>query len=150
MFQNILVLCTGNICRSPYAAAYLKEQVPGLVVASAGLGALVGHGADRTGQQLALARGIDLSDHEARQVNRRLLSEADLVLVMEDAHLKTLFDKYPDTRGKTFKLARWLQDRDITDPFQKSTTLFNLVLDDIEAAVQSWRPKLETQATSRE
>lgn len=150
MFRNILVLCTGNICRSPYAAAYLKQQVPSLVVTSAGLGALVGHGADRTGQQLAMARGIDLSAHEAQQVNRRLLSEADLVLVMEDAHLKKLFEKYPDTRGKTFKLARWLQDRDITDPFQKSTTLFNLVLDDIEAAVQSWRCKLAQHTKTEE
>ena len=45
-FENILVVCVGNICRSPMAEALLKQRFPEKNIDSAGVGALVGHGAD--------------------------------------------------------------------------------------------------------
>ncbi|STL53119.1 protein-tyrosine-phosphatase [Escherichia coli] len=48
MFNNILVVCVGNICRSPTAERLLQRYHPELKVESAGLGALVGKGADPT------------------------------------------------------------------------------------------------------
>lgn len=53
MFNNILVVCVGNICRSPTAERLLQRYHPELKVESAGLGALVGKGADPTAISIA-------------------------------------------------------------------------------------------------
>lgn len=53
MFNNILVVCVGNICRSPTAERLLQRYHPELKVESAGLGALVGKGADPTAISVA-------------------------------------------------------------------------------------------------
>lgn len=142
MFETVLVLCSGNICRSPYAAAKLHALFPDKHIDSAGIGALEGHAADATGQHLALQRGLDLSDHVAKQVDRRLVNTSDIIIVMDDSHLKGLFRKYPEARGKTFKLAKWLGDKNIGDPYQKSTEFFGIVFDEIDKAVASWQGKL--------
>ena len=63
MFSNILVVCTGNICRSPYAEALIKKRAPGISVESAGLAAMVDHEADATGMRVASDRDVDLSQH---------------------------------------------------------------------------------------
>lgn len=142
MFDAVLVLCTGNICRSPYAEAKLKQVFPKKQIQSAGIGALEGHSADAMGQQLAEQRGIDLSAHVAKQVDRRLVNTSDIIIVMDDSHLKGLFRKYPEARGKTFKLAKWLGDKNIGDPYQKSAEFFGIVFDEIDKAVASWQGKL--------
>jgi len=142
MFDNLLVLCTGNICRSPYVEAKLKAMYPNKSVQSAGTGALVGEGADATGIELAAERGLDLSQHIAQQVDRRLVNTSDVIIVMDDSHLKRLFSKYPEARGKTFKLGKWLNEKNIGDPYQKSKEFFSIVFDEIDKAVESWQGKL--------
>jgi protein-tyrosine phosphatase len=142
VFDTVLVLCTGNICRSPYAEAKFKHMFPSKTVCSAGTGALVGDGADPMGLDIAKERGIDLSEHVAQQVDRRLVNTSDIIIVMDDSHLKRLFQKYPEARGKTFKLAKWLGDKNIGDPYQKSKEFFGIVFDEIDKAVESWQGKL--------
>lgn len=142
MFNNVLVLCTGNICRSPYAEAVLQQQVPSANVSSAGLGAMVGDPADETGLSLAANRSVDMSQHVARQVNRQMIAQADLVLVMDDEHMERLLRKYPDARGKSFKLGKWLDNKNIVDPYMKSEDFFGLVLDEIDKSVETWLPHI--------
>lgn len=142
MFNNVLVLCTGNICRSPYAEAVLQQQVPSANVSSAGLGAMVGDPADETGLSLAANRGVDMSQHVARQVNRQMIAQADLVLVMDDEHMERLLRKYPEARGKSFKLGKWRDNKNIVDPYMKSEDFFGLVLDEIDKSVETWLPHI--------
>jgi protein-tyrosine phosphatase len=94
------------------------------------------------GLDIAKERGIDLSEHVAQQVDRRLVNTSDIIIVMDDSHLKRLFQKYPEARGKTFKLAKWLGDKNIGDPYQKSKEFFGIVFDEIDKAVESWQGKL--------
>ena len=140
MFKSVLVLCTGNICRSPYAEAVLKRRAPGISVDSAGLSAMVDYEADATGQAVARDRGVDMSEHKAKQVTRSLIGQSDLILVMDDEHLSRLHRKYPDSRGKSFKLGKLKGDKNIVDPYLKSQSFFELVVNEIDEAVETWLP----------
>jgi len=88
---EILVVCTGNICRSPMAAGLLRHNLPDelrprMAIGSAGTSALHGHQAAPYAVQTMAEAGIDISDHRARQVSSELVRRADLILTMERAH----------------------------------------------------------------
>ena len=138
MFKNVLMVCTGNICRSPYAEYALAAKAPGVSVSSAGLSALVDEGADTTGVEVARERGVDMTPHVARQLNTAKVAGSDLVLVMDDEHLRRLLKRYPEARGKTFKLGKWLGDKNIVDPYLKPASFFALVYDEIDVAIETW------------
>jgi protein-tyrosine phosphatase len=142
MFKSVLVLCTGNICRSPYAEAVIKQRAARITVDSAGLSAMVDYEADATGQAVARDRGIDMSAHKGKQVTRSLIGRSDLILVMDDEHLSLLHRKYPDSRGKSFKLGKLKGDKNIVDPYLKSHSFFKLVFNEIDEAVDTWLPHL--------
>lgn len=142
MFKNVVMVCTGNICRSPYAEFALRNKLPNLAVSSAGLSAMVDEGADVTGIVVAKARGVDLRPHVARQLRSATVAGADLLLVMDDGHLEQLLKRYPEARGKTFKLGKWLGDKNIVDPYKRPADYFKLVFDEIDKAVDSWLPHL--------
>ena len=83
--KNILVLCTGNVCRSPTAEFLLRKSLEGVdcVVQSAGIGAVIDSPAEPLAQKVALSHGLDISTHRSKQVTMDMLKWADLVLVME-------------------------------------------------------------------
>ena len=142
MFKSILMVCTGNICRSPYAEVALAARAPHLTVSSAGLSAMVDQGADETAAGVSRARGLSLDTHQPRQMKTPIMSSADLILVMDDGHLERLLRRYPDARGKTFKLGKWLGNKDIVDPYLRNEAFFELVYDEIDKAIESWLPHL--------
>lgn len=93
--MKILLVCTGNTCRSPLAEVLLRRAleeagVEDVAVASAGTGALVGEPASEGSYLVALENGLDLTAHRARVVTREMLSDTDLVLTMDRAHLRKL------------------------------------------------------------
>ena len=138
MFQSLVIICTGNICRSPYAEYVFKSQTDKVAVSSVGLSALVGSGADDTALQVALTRNVDMRAHVAKQIDTSNVAHADLILVMEDIHLQKVMKRYPEARGKTFKLGKWLDDKNIADPYKKPASFFSLVYDEIDACVATW------------
>lgn len=140
MFKNILFVCVGNICRSPSAEVMLRKIVSGrdVMVSSAGLGALVGHGVDDTAQALLLEHGLDGSAHQARQISPTILSKSDLVLTMERKHLRRIAEIAPEASGKTFLLGKWQQERDIPDPYRQERPAFEHVYKLMAEGVRSW------------
>ena len=73
MIRHVLVVCVGNICRSPMAEALLRRELrgqEGFTVDSAGLGALVGHPASEYSVELMAEIGEDISGHRAREFIR--------------------------------------------------------------------------------
>src|SRR2546425_7016893 len=89
--KQILLVCTGNICRSPLAAALVTRAlgeggVEGIDVSSAGTGAWDGAPASEGAYLVGLERGLDLSGHRARLLTRELVEAADLILTMARHH----------------------------------------------------------------
>ena len=100
MFNKILVVCVGNICRSPTGERLLRTYHPALTVNSAGLGALVGKGADASATRVALEHNLSLEGHCAQQITARMCRDYDLILTMEKRHISAICEIAPEMRGK--------------------------------------------------
>jgi protein-tyrosine phosphatase len=142
MFQSILVVCTGNICRSPIGERLLRQQLPGKQVNSAGILGLEGHPAVAAAQAVARRHGVSLEGHIARKVTRNLLQQADLILVMGPEHLRFIATMAPENRGKSLLFGQWLDIRDIPDPYNKSREAYEYVFEQLGKASQEWARRL--------
>jgi len=145
MVNKILMVCVGNICRSPMAEAILKHRaqianVP-LTVSSAGIAALVGRSAVSEVQTLLAREGIDCSAHRARQLTSAMLLEADLVLVMEKNHRQEIERTFPSVCGKVHLLGKW-ENFEIPDPYKKSQQIFQDTHQLIIQGLDQWQAKL--------
>ena len=142
MFQSILVVCTGNICRSPIGERLLRQQLPGKQVTSAGILGLEGRPADAAAQAVAWRHGVSLEGHVARKVTRSLLQQSDLILVMEPEHLRFIATMTPENRGKSLLFGQWLETQDIPDPYRKSREAFEYDFGQLGKASQEWARRL--------
>ena len=136
--QNILVVCVGNICRSPMAEYLLKQQHADIHVESAGISGMVGHTADAKAQLCMQRLAIDMSPHIARKLNAEQLKKADLVLVMSHNQQKHIEQTWPFSKGKVFRLGHW-QNKNVPDPYQHDQTFFDNTCQLIQQCVADWK-----------
>jgi len=142
MIKRILILCIGNICRSPMAEGLMKRALPGYEVTSAGLGALVGHPADSHAVALMLEQDIDITAHRARQLESGMIAAADLVLVMDTEQKDHVVMQFPLYRGKTFRLGEAGQ-YDIADPYRQGLGTFREAAGLVEQGVDAWAERIK-------
>jgi protein-tyrosine phosphatase len=140
--NSILVVCEGNICRSPMAQGLLQAALPRVRVRSAGLGALIGMPADEVAVQLLKERSIDISEHRATQITRGMCLDADLVFVMSRAQRERVEDMYPLARGRVFRLGEYTK-QDIPDPYRKPESAFRNALLLVDESVREWLRRIE-------
>ncbi|HET6586433.1 MAG TPA: low molecular weight protein-tyrosine-phosphatase [Oleiagrimonas sp.] len=145
VFQRVLIVCVGNICRSPTAEILFRHRLPNLDVASAGIGALVGRPMDATARAVLEEHHLDGSQHVARQLDDGMIRDADLILAMERTHIDTIVRRAPHVMGRTVLLGKWLEQREITDPYQQQRPAFEHVYRLIDAAVHAWTPYLQSR-----
>lgn len=142
--RRILIVCDGNICRSPYAEAYLRRRLQdagrqGVEVESAGF-----FGPDRPaneqGYALAKLRGVDLGHHRSRLIQRAAAPQADLVLVMTRRQREELIRRFGVSPERVELLGDFdVADpprREIPDPYGKSEKFFEEVFGQIERSIQ--------------
>ncbi|WP_373766313.1 low molecular weight protein-tyrosine-phosphatase [Glaesserella sp.] len=145
MFRNILIVCMGNICRSPLGKELFKKAFPNKQIESAGIATknsgLEGCAADPTMIATASKANLDLTQHVAKQLSEELCLNADLILVMENKHIDVVANISPASRGKIMLYGHWLQ-KEIPDPYRQSPEIFEAVCKLMEQATEGWKSKL--------
>lgn len=138
--QHILVLCHGNVCRSPLAEAYLKHRLNGqthkIAITSAGLDTQHGRPAHPFAVDVGVQSGLFLGTHLSVPVDRAQINRADLILVMDDGQREQVINRFPDAKIKTIPLGYFCQGTpsDIADPFFGSPEEFRTCLGLIKSA----------------
>jgi protein-tyrosine-phosphatase len=139
--RRVLIVCHGNIIRSPFAAHVVERAVNGsgaVAVASAGLDAVPGKPAHPRAVQVATARQIDLACHTAKPITPQLVAESDLILVMDIPQLVTLRQRFPEAGTRTFLLTCLAPDTplEVADPVDGDDLLFRGCFDHITRATR--------------
>lgn len=107
--MHVLFVCTGNICRSPtaerLAAAYVsRHQISDFVAASAGTHAVVSHPMHHDAEAVLAQLGGSASNFAARQLTRKVVSQADLIITMTRSHRRSVLEVAPNKLRSTFTL----------------------------------------------
>lgn len=142
MISRVLIVCVGNICRSPLAERILGMRRPDLAVSSAGLGALQGSAADPITRDVAAQKGIELEGHVARQFTPAMAIEQDLILAMEPGHRREIGVLVPQLLGRTMLFDHWTGANGIADPYRQSRNRHEAAFALILTAAEEWARRL--------
>ena len=142
--SNVLVICHGNICRSPFAEALLESMHARLSVKSAGLAATGGDPVQPGALRVAREFGIDLSNHQSRRLERIDLEWADLILGMEGRHVMSVKQLLGNTASNVVTVGDFLERSPhlIPDPWGQPDEYFRSVFAQIKAGIKSLCVKL--------
>ncbi|MBI1297641.1 low molecular weight protein arginine phosphatase [bacterium] len=120
----VWVVCTANVCRSPMIHLLLKQKLEAeglsksVEVRSAGVAAMANLPASPDGVMLLAERGLDLSTHRAAGLSLPDIRRADLILVMEEAHRRQIFQRAPQQIGKVLLFSELVDEQeDLADPY---------------------------------
>lgn len=140
----MIVVCSGNICRSPMAAGLLTHRLSGdlrsaIEVISAGTNALQGYPAQNHAVEIMARIGVDISGHRARQLTREMARRADLILAMEMAHL-WFIQQWEEIPQKTLHLLLEFDPkakfRQVADPYGGPLSGYQICLETLRPAVE--------------
>lgn len=122
MGQNILFLCYGNICRSPFCERYWNLHSQGPPAKSAGFIQTEDRATPSQYQEMAAAHGVDLRDHGSAWADPDLVDWADSIVVMDEHNLGDLRSHYPEAEEKTTLLGSFHEPplAEIEDPYYLS------------------------------
>lgn len=157
---RVLMVCTGNICRSPTAEAVLRQRLTELglheqiEVDSAGTHAHVGSPPDARAQNLGQSRGYPLAGLRGRQIELNDFARFDFIFGMDDAHMRWM-EHFAPAGAKaqrallTERAVRFSGAGEIPDPYYGAPEGFALVLAMVEDAVDGWLPVLRQQLSTK-
>jgi protein-tyrosine phosphatase len=149
---RVLLVCTGNVCRSPMAEGVLRKMLRDsaqhgeVIVESAGTFAAEGAPASSDAIEVTAESGGDLRGHVARSLTARLVGRADLILTMEPEHGDRLLSLFPDAARKTHLITTFGDSSGdplgIPDPIGRGREVYERTLRSIDASLRAALPKI--------
>lgn len=143
----ILLVCTGNTCRSPMAEVIMRrlaaeklgcttEQLDqrGVLVASAGIAAAPGSGPTAEAVAVMKEKSLCLADHVSQPLTEKLVRHADVILTMTGGHRQAILRRWPDAAPRTHTLRP--DGRDVGDPIGSPVAVYRDCAEQIECALK--------------
>ena len=140
---SILVVCVGNLCRSPTGEYLLGKYLPDTRVASAGLMARTDKPACSVAAEVAMENGLDISSHATTRLTPELVMQHDLILAMEAVHIRDIHARVPYAQGKVLLFGKWGGDVEIPDPYKRSKSIYDAVFAQLQKHARLWAEKLD-------
>jgi protein-tyrosine-phosphatase/predicted ATP-grasp superfamily ATP-dependent carboligase len=128
--HSILFICYGNICRSPFAEAYLRKIVPsGIQIRSCGYYTVADRVCPAEAVFAAKKYGVDLSDHRSRVINDEMIQQSDVIFVFDEKNFQEITRKYPQIMDKIWFLSQATQESPVAilDPYSHDLVIFEEV-----------------------
>lgn len=147
--MDILLVCTGNTCRSSMAEGIFNQIInenddDDVHVTSAGISVYVSTPASEDAINVTEEMGIDISEHMSKQISEEMVSDADLILVMTTGHKNILIDIFPEYTDKIYTLLEYAygSEDDILDPFGMDCDVYRECALEIKGAIEKVYDKI--------
>jgi protein-tyrosine phosphatase len=154
----IMIVCTGNTCRSPMGEALMRKRIAesmgiseaelakrGIQIVSAGIAAMPGGLASPQSVEVMERMGMDIEDHNSQPVTPHLVQFADVILTMTERHRHALVSHWPSAASRTFTLRR--DQGDVSDPIGMPVEHYQACADQIDENVKAWVDFLKDKGT---
>lgn len=158
--REIIVVCTGNTCRSPMGARLLAHALAAeapplneITVTSAGISAFGGDEAARHSVKALKKVGLDLADHRSRRLTAEMVEQALVIVVMTEAHRNYLRTLYPALKTPVILFREHVgkdSDPQVPDPYGSTLDAYEETRDALAEAIPSLLGYLRQAVLSQE
>jgi protein-tyrosine-phosphatase len=151
---NVLFICQGNICRSPYAEQRLRQVLgadSSIQITSAGMLPRNRRPSPAYAREAAGARSVDLAAHLSQYASREQVDAATVILAFDEINLRSFAARYPDQTGKLCLLGLFRKEawQEIQDPDGRGAQVFARVYQQIDDSLAQLAARLQKPASGK-